>query len=541
MSLAPGQFLNNRYQIIALLGQGGMGSVYRAYDQTLSRNVALKERHPDPNATPAALAQARTQFQREAKVLANLTHPNLPRVTDYFPFGNNEYLVMDFVEGKSLDQVIQQQGALPEATVLAWADQLLAALEYIHARGIIHRDIKPQNILLTPDGHVMLADFGLVKLLDPNDPRTLTALRGMGTPEYAPLEQYATGVGHTDARSDLYSFGATLYHLLTGRAPVEVHQRLLNPATLPTPRAVNPRISEQVEQVVLKALEVYPQNRFQNAAEMRQALKPAPAQTPPMPTPPVVPPRVPTIAPVYAPPFQSAPTGMVFIPAGDFVMGSNDGDSNEEPVHTVYLDAFYIDRCPVTNAEYKKFVDATRHRAPKHWKNGRIPNGKEDHPVVNVSWDNASIYARWAGKRLPTEAEWEKAARGTDQRKYPWGNSLDGDLFSSSEAGRGDTTAVGSYPGGASPYGVLDMAGNVWEWVADWYGSYSSSSQRNPTGPSYGQHRVMRGGAWRSPGYRVVRDGPWGYTLNGIRAAIRGLDTPTNTNNGLGFRCARSP
>jgi len=136
MSLSLGQVLNNRYQIIALLGQGGMGSVYRAYDQSLSRYVALKERHPDPNATPAALAQARVQFEREAKVLANLTHSNLPRVTDYFSSGGSEYLVMDFVEGQSLDKVVQQQGALPEATVRAWADQLLDAVAYIHARSI---------------------------------------------------------------------------------------------------------------------------------------------------------------------------------------------------------------------------------------------------------------------------------------------------------------------------------------------------------------------------------------------------------------------
>ena len=394
MPLQPGQFLNNRYQIVGLLGQGGMGSVYRAYDQTLSRNVALKERHPDPNATPAALAQARTQFEREAKVLANLTHHNLPRVTDYFSFGGNEYLVMDFVEGQSLDKIAQQRGALPEATVLAWANQLLDALEYIHARGIIHRDIKPQNIILTPDGRVMLVDFGLVKLLDPNDPRTLTALRGMGTPEYAPLEQYATGVGHTDARSDLYSLGATLYALLTGRAPVEVHQRLLNPATLPAPRALNPNISVQTEQVVLKALEVYPQNRFQNAAEMRQGLSAARRPQPPLPTQPVVAPPMPVpTAPVYSAPTTTtnnygwiglifgaifvgivllvalggiifrapaptpAPTAapptaapratftsgippsaageMVSVPAGDFTMGSNDGNSDEKPVHTV--------------------------------------------------------------------------------------------------------------------------------------------------------------------------------------------------------------
>ena len=188
MSLEPGQILNNRYQITALLGHGGMCSVYRAHDQTLNRAVAIKERRPDPNATTTGLVEARAQFQREAQVLANLNHPNLPRVTDFFSSDGNEYLVMDFVEGGSLERIVQQRGAQLETLVLAWAQQLLDALIYIHARNMVHRDIKPQNLILTTEGRVVLVDFGLVKLFDPNDPRTVTAMRGMGTAEYAPLE-----------------------------------------------------------------------------------------------------------------------------------------------------------------------------------------------------------------------------------------------------------------------------------------------------------------------------------------------------------------
>jgi serine/threonine protein kinase len=273
MPLLPNQILNNRYQILALLGQGGMGAVYRAFDQVLQRPVAIKEHIPDPNATPQGLAQARAQFQREAQVLANLHHDNLPRVTDYFSFGGNEYLVMDLIEGMGLDQVVQQHGAISEGAVRAWMNQVLDALIYIHSQNppVIHRDIKPANLILKPDGKVTLVDFGLVKLLDPNNPRTLSAMRAMGTPEYAPIEQFSPGM-HTDARSDIYSLGATMYHLLSGRPPLDVPRRLVDPTQMPNLRAINPNVSPQMEGVVHKALEIQPQNRFQSAAEMKQAL-----------------------------------------------------------------------------------------------------------------------------------------------------------------------------------------------------------------------------------------------------------------------------
>jgi len=195
---------------------------------------------------------------------------------------------------------------------------------------------------------------------------------------------------------------------------------------------------------------------------------------------------------------------MMYVPAGKFLRG--EGDST----HEVYLDAFYIDRYPVTNAEYKRFVDATRHLPPPHWWNGKIPSGKENHPVVYVSWDDAVAYAQWAGKRLPTEAEWERAASWDDIKKekriYPWGNDFDPRKCNSGESEIGDTTPVGKYsPQGDSFYGVADMAGNVWEWCADWYDEnyYKNSPRENPRGPASGQHRVRRGGSWLDDRYAV--------------------------------------
>ena len=222
---------------------------------------------------------------------------------------------------------------------------------------------------------------------------------------------------------------------------------------------------------------------------------------------------------------------MMYVPAGEFVMGS-DRYGDEKPRHTVYLDAFYIDRYPVTNAEYKKFVEATKHRPPSHWQSGKIPPGRETHPVVNVSWDDAAAYAAWAGKRLPTEAEWEKAAGWDDlkkeQRVYPWGDRFDPARCNSKESGIGDTTPVGKYsPQGDSFYGVADMAGNVWEWVNDWYDEeyYNNSPKENPQGPASGSSRVLRGGSWD-------------FNVN-VRAAIRIRYVPSFILNLVGFRCAR--
>ena len=214
---------------------------------------------------------------------------------------------------------------------------------------------------------------------------------------------------------------------------------------------------------------------------------------------------------------------MVFVPAGEFIMGSDDGNEDERPAHTVFLDGFWIDKYEVTNAEYKGFVDATGQPPPHHWEGGTYPEGKGDHPVVWVSWHDAQAYCQWAGKRLPMEAEWEKAARGTDGRKWPWGNSFDTSKCNS--GGSGDTVPVGSYPAGASPYGAQDMAGNAWEWTADWYEAYPGSGYISSR---FGQkNKVMRGGSWF--------DGP---AL--VRCSARNSAAPKFSFSTIGFRCAKS-
>jgi serine/threonine-protein kinase len=265
--------LQNRYRIVSLLGQGGMGAVYRAWDTRLNIPVALKEMVPQPGLDATTLAELRRQFQQEATILARMTHAHLVRVTDFFEEAGNAYLVMDFVEGKSLADRIEQEGALSEEDALTWAGQLLSALDYCHDQGVLHRDIKPQNVIIRSDGQAVLVDFGLVKLWDPGAPQTRTVMRGMGTPEYAPPEQYETAAGHTDPTSDIYSVGATLYHALTGQSPPTATLRMADPAQFTPIRRMAPGVTPQTEAVILKAMELVRSQRWQSAQEMAEALK----------------------------------------------------------------------------------------------------------------------------------------------------------------------------------------------------------------------------------------------------------------------------
>ncbi len=233
---------------------------------------------------------------------------------------------------------------------------------------------------------------------------------------------------------------------------------------------------------------------------------------------------------------------LVYVPAGEFPMGSSDIDgeafSYEKPQHKVYLDAFWIDRTEVTNAQYRQCVATGTCQPPSNSdsssRSSYYGNAQYDnYPVIFVSWTAAQKYCAWAGRRLPTEAEWEKAARGTDGRKYPWGNDAPDVQRGNFSSNRSDTTVVGSYPTGISPYGALDMAGNVGEWVADWYDLYSQkyyadTPSQNPTGPVSGLARVLRGGSW-------------GLHQQYARSACRGWAEPSHQDDGLGFRCVRSP
>ena len=629
MTLQPGTVLHNRYRIAKLLGEGGFAAVYRAWDIHLNMACAVKENN-DPS------PEAARQFAREASILANLRHPNLPVVHDHFFVpAQGQYLVMDYIEGEDLQSMLDQRSApLPLDDTLRWAKQICDALIYLHDQQppLIHRDIKPANVKITPQGKAVLVDFGIAKMDDLNQ-KTTAGARAF-TPGYSPPEQY--GRGRTDTRSDIYSLGATMYACLTGQEPVESVERTLG-IPLPGPRTLNGAIPLTVEQVVLKAMALMPGERFQSVKDFRDSLfqpvkpvqpvqrlvvprqaavsspfieTPPPAQgmlahrlwlpavtvfilvavvvaaiftrlkqtvvgataspvptsaAPAVNTAPATSPTIQVILPTIevtpsvvftttteiSPTSEMTPTttparsiiaekdnmALLFIPAGEFLMGSADSDplaqSNEWPQHKVYLKSFWIDSTEITNGMYAKCVRAGVCTRPVNTgsfsRASYYGYSKYDRfPVLFVTWQQSADYCKWAGRRLPTEAEWEKAARGTDGRLFPWGSLPPDKTRLNFNKNFGDTTPIGSFPEGGSPFGALDLAGNVWEWVADWYGEeyYANSPQQNPPGPAWGELKVMRGGSWMSDGQVV-------------RSANRLGNPPTEGRSYLGFRCAR--
>lgn len=511
MPLQPGAIIhNNRYKVDQLLGQGGFGAVYRAYDLNLKSYCALKENLD-------VTSEAQRQFEREALILAGLRHPNLPRVMDYFFLpGQGQYLVMDYVDGEDLQAMLDRQGSpLAEPQALDWILQICDALTYLHTQKppIIHRDIKPANIKVTPQGLATLVDFGIAKVYDPHRKTTVGA-RGV-TPGYSPIEQYGQGV--TDGRTDLYALGATLYTLLTYTEPPESIARITG-VKMNAPRAINPLISTNVERAILGAMEILATQRFQTVAEFKEALiapaaisiQPAPSGTRAAFTSTNIPSFLNSGATVSLrsklrkPGFNPAHLDWVNIPAGEFLYG----DSRQK----IYLPDFQITRFPVTNAQYKAYLDANPNvKGPRHWPGRNVPRNKERHPVVNITRSDAEAFCVWCGGRLPTEEEWEKAARGVDGRPYPWGDQWVVNKYCNSrEVNLGETTPVDRYPDGASPYGVMDLSGNVWEFTASEEG-----------------------------GQIVLRGGSWEYGAQNVRVAKRYLNRFDVRNDSIGFRVAR--
>ncbi len=228
------------------------------------------------------------------------------------------------------------------------------------------------------------------------------------------------------------------------------------------------------------------------------------------------------------------PHSMILIPAGKYTRGSNHRLPDEGPEYIVDVKAFKIDKYEVTNLQYKQFIDATNRKSPTHFRNRTYPEGKVDHPVVFVSWNDANAYCVWAGERLPTDIEWEKAARGTDGRDYPWGDEFDVNKVNSPVRWKslnmeGDTTPVGSFEAGKSPYGLYDMSGNVWEWTDSWYTQYPGNAWPSE---NYGElYKTLKGGSWWDCSFYQC----------GVSAPVfnRSYFKPNVKNPSFGFRCAK--
>ena len=619
-----------KYIILEELGRGGFGIVYKAKDSVLGRLVALKVLHNQLTVDPGFIGR----FEQEAKLAAQLDHPNLVPVYDLGQIEGCFYIALGLMSGGSLKDRLKQ-GALPEASAIKISSQILTGLKAIHENGIIHRDLKPGNILFDSYGTARISDLGFAKALQSDSSMSLSMSGGMiGTPAYMAPEVWRGN--QASVRSDIYSLGCILYEMLTdmvlfeGETPAmamtkhliegpRFHQSLPAgwDALLKNCLAMDPddrypsaeALLEVLDRGVLEASNRTaeqdgqspkqpektseanssgkgtaadePPSRAPSQAEtngkqklgsvgekkdkrmwvvgavigalllmlgvlslsligaaIKKAAAPVPSKTS---TPTITSPSQPTLGIGSIMTREEDGMEMVYVPAGEFEMGGNDADAwdDEKPVHTVYLDSYWIDKYEVSNAQYAKCVTAGDCTKPSYTGSYTRSNyygnpEYDDYPVIYVDWNQAKDYCQWAGGDLPTEAQWEKAARGTDGRAYPWGNesptcqltNFDQGSYENPNYCVGDTSPVTDYEAGASPYGALNMAGNVWEWVNDWYGSnyYSTLPTRNPSGPTSGKYRVIRGGSW----YRDYRF---------IRAADRGSSNPTYTSLNLGFRC----
>ncbi len=636
-----GLTIEGKYRIEGLIGTGGMGAVYRATRLLIGDEVAIKILHSERVVDP----HASERFRREAQAAARLKHPNAVSIYDFGVSQEGlQYLVMELIEGRSLREVSRQQGTLDPSLAAEVTSQVCAALDEAHRQHIVHRDIKPDNIILHSSGsglRVKVLDFGIAKLRDDTASHLTQTGSVMGTPHYMSPEQCLGE--ELDNRADIYSVGVVLYELLCGRVPfdspistaVVVQHVNQQPPSL---RTLNPAISPQMEAAVLRALEkrreARPQTAGAYAREVATAFgrsasgyeKPWVGQAP-QPAAPVsddertiekhspasvrepsrasqeMPPTLhlasvsgatgpvvhgratgagavstatlkparaqkyaivvlsiallgvliallswralrtdepnansqPKASPENAGPISgntnsgrlrdapAPPAGMTFVTGATFMMGSNNGDVDSKPQHSVTVKPFFIDINEVTCAEYKKFIDATGHNPPQNWKNGTYPLGTTRYPVTGVTWADADAYARSVGKRLPTEAEWEFAARGPKGLMYPWGNSWKPGCANADREGNAQQgmTDVGTHNCG-SPFGAEDMIGNAWEWTAtDWAAYPDGHLQYRPKGGE----KVIRGGSWESA-QKI-------YATSVFRSGFLGAGDKT------GFRCAK--
>jgi serine/threonine protein kinase/formylglycine-generating enzyme required for sulfatase activity len=589
-----------RYEITDELGRGGMGVVYRALDTTIGRTVAVKVVRLSESGTPAEAHNLRERLVREARAAGALSHPNIVAVYDFGQEGDTAYIVMEFIRGRTLEAVLAESVPHPpEEWSLAILGDVARGLDYAHAHGVFHRDVKPANIMVQEDGGVKIADFGIAKVAWTTTMALTTTGVVVGSPHYMAPEQLQ-GAPVT-GRTDQFALAGLAYTLLTGHKPLEADtlasllSKILH--QYPTPaQTLNPLLRPEMQDVLRQAMDKDPAQRFASCAEFVEGLKaahksPAPAAPPPPPPKPGRPGWLPFAAVAAAVLVLAAVVGFlllsshqgvqveiaywdsikasrdaarfeqylaeypqgrfaalaraeigalkkpgappappppgegkvnladgqryVWIPPGTFLMGCSPGDNecndDENSAHAVTISkGFWMGQTEVTVGAYRRFTTPSG-------------NGGGDQPVANVTWNDAVAYCRRAGGRLPTEAEWEYAARaGTAGARY---GNLDNVAWHTGNSGGRVHTVAQKAP---NAFLLYDMLGNLREWVADWYGDkyYGASESRDPSGPPIGESRVVRGGSWFiNPGVARVS------YRRGLPPGFRGNDQ--------GFRCVR--
>jgi serine/threonine protein kinase len=630
MTDLSGQSLG-RYHILEPLGEGGMATVYKAYDTRLEREVAIKVIRTDIFG-PAVLQRLLERFKREAHALASLTHPNIVSILDYGEHNDAPYLVMPYLPGGTLKQKLTNANVLPYQQAVRLLIPIAQALAHAHKKGILHRDVKPANILIAGTGDPLLSDFGVAKMLDSEETRELTGTGvGIGTPDYMAPEQ---GMGQADERADIYALGTVFYEMVTGRIPFRADTPMATlikkrEEPLPRPKQFVRDLPDSVENVLIKVLARNPANRYRTMPEFVNALEklargetithkktngriwaiagiagalvfilcavtgivmltrvknePATAVIPltqsplqtglePASTQPVVlftqaglSPTLPSIPPtstpgVFAPETHVNPLDqaeMVLIPASTFEMGLDDAQAAtlrmmcqncgdvfraSQPSHTVTLDSYLIYKTEVSNRMYNLCVQDGACNPPVRYnsetRGSYYADPKyEKYPVVFVTWYAAEKYCQWAGGHLPTEAQWEYAARGPKGNLFPWGENLPNENLANIANFLNDTTPVDEYPQGASPFGLLNLTGNVWEWVFDWYQAdyyQTNNNWLNPQGPESGDYRD-------GDNLKSGRGGAYWIAAGNSGAGIRDWYQAGSAGSAVGFRCAQTP
>jgi formylglycine-generating enzyme required for sulfatase activity/tRNA A-37 threonylcarbamoyl transferase component Bud32 len=541
--------IGENYKIEKTLGAGGFAVVYLARDLNLKRKLAIKVLSPDLITSKTVLER----FRREAETVAQLSHPHIVPLHFIGQKDDLLYLAMECIDGGSLADWIERDGKLATGDVVRIISEVASALGYAHKRGVIHRDIKPHNVLIEAEtGRTLVTDFGIARTAEGS---SLTASGMMvGTPAYLSPEQ-VTGAP-TDHRADIYALGVMSYEMLTGQppftgpTPTAVLMKRLSGT--PTPIAkLRPDTPQILRDVIDGMLAQNPDERFQSGAEIVRALGGATPVSGHHGTAEMVMRNrqkkrslrnlwitVGFVAVLGAAALAwtlmsggARPTtvaavdsGMVLIPAGAYTIGTDSGDANSRPAHSVQLAAFGLDSLEVAVEDYAKYVATGA--APQPW-SGAQPDGRW--PVTQVLFAEAGGYCLWKhrdGGRLPTEEEWEAAARGIEARAYPWGNQFEFGMANTQSAQRKSPAPVGSFPRGRSPQGVRDLIGNVWEWTSSRWAAYPGGTPIS-----------------NAEGYYVIRGGAYNMPDQSATATRRGAGKPTSESRAsdlawTGFRCA---